>query len=85
MSVEIIEGERVGDDSGRLQAVITCSVSGWALGPVFDSAEEAQSFIDYARRVYEQDVRDLSDECLRGLHRAWLRLQVCACSGRGAS
>ena len=59
MGVRIIEGNHDGDSNGY--AVLYCSVSMWAFGPVFKDVEEAESFLDFLGEGRENDPRSMSD------------------------
>ena len=48
-------------------AVMVDSVSGWAFGPVFDSPEEVEEFIDWL----PDDPRTYKDDDLGGLLVSW--------------
>lgn len=47
------------------------SVSGWAFGPTFPSAEAAQDFLDYTEGY--ADPRTWSDQQTDILHRDWIK------------
>ena len=55
MGVRILEDHTSGD------AVLYCSTSMWAFGPIFENHDEAQGFLDWLRPV---DPRTLSDKDL---------------------
>lgn len=61
MGVRIIDG-----DDG---AVLYCSVTMWAFGPVFSGSIEAQEFLDWLGR---EDPRVFTDTELRGRYHDWL-------------
>lgn len=67
MGVRLIADPNGGNDSVAMYD----SVSGFAFGPVFASEEDAEDFIEYARREYDRDVRQLPDEALKRLHESW--------------
>lgn len=46
MAVKILEGTGQGESLG---AVLFCSTTDWAFGPVFDSAQEAMDFLEFCR------------------------------------
>lgn len=50
------------------------SVTGLAFGQVFDSAVDAQAFLDYAEIRGVEDVRKLSDDAFNQLHDDWQRV-----------
>lgn len=59
MGVRIIYGRM---DGGEYEcAVLYCSTSDWSFGPIFENADEAESFLDYARSLGLGDVRLLTD------------------------
>lgn len=65
MSVMILEGKRINEDDSE-GAILYCSSSGRAFGPVFVDAEEAQEFIEWlpvdARMLgYEELAEHVSD------------------------
>lgn len=66
MGVRIIEGNK--DYDG---AVLYCSTSMWAFGPVFENGDAAQEFLDWlkedprrlSQRELEMEYHDWLDEC----------------------
>ena len=46
MAVKILEGTGQGESLG---AVLFCSTTDWAVGPVFDSAQGAMDFLEFCR------------------------------------
>lgn len=46
MSVKILEGTGEGESRG---AVLFCSTTEWAFGPVFNSSQEAMDFLAFCR------------------------------------
>lgn len=66
MSVRILAGLHDVDVPG---AVLFDSVTGWAFGPVFDSAAEAEAFRDWL----PDDARSYEDNQLEQLYEQWLR------------
>lgn len=69
MGIRIIEGTWDGTRDG---AVMTCSTSMWAFGPIFETAEDVEAFLLYAEARGVPDVRTLSDDELSDLHAAWV-------------
>ena len=65
MGVRILEGNGEGDSRG---AVLYCSVTDWAFGPVFEDGEQAQAFLDWL--VY--DPRSLSDSLMEAKYSEFL-------------
>lgn len=63
MGVRIIEGFKDGTRHDTC-AVIYCSTTNWAFGPVFEDSDEAQAFLD----SLEQDARKYSDSELEKLY-----------------
>lgn len=61
MGVRILESDKDG-------AVLYCSVSMWAFGPVFEDGDKAQAFLDWL----ETDARRLSDSELASRHSEWM-------------
>ena len=78
MGVRILEG----DDN----AVLYCSSSDWAFGPLFDNGEKAQDFLDWLDSYFppeldlnalgkirwRHDPRELTDQGLQNAHCQWL-------------
>lgn len=64
MGVRIIQGEDPWDG-----AVLYCSTSMWAFGPVFENKDAAMLFLDWLGLV---DPRTLSDNELELKHIEWL-------------
>lgn len=58
------------------EAVLYCSTSGWAFGPVFrdsfDASLKADSFVEYVKSHTGEDARMLEDKILRDLYRKFL-------------
>ena len=75
MGIEIIQGSTSGIDGdyldGDTKAVMFCNTSGWAFGPVFDSAEEALDFLRFCDKRDGQDLRSLSNEFLANRIDLW--------------
>ena len=70
MSIRIIEGTYDGDTTG---AVMICSTSMWAFGPVFDDVQEVDCFQKWYADRYPESIRQTSQELLAnrfGLFRA---------------
>lgn len=63
MGCRIIEGyERDEYDKGAEKlAVLYCSTTGWAFGPVFNGREHAQRFLDWLSAQTDRDPRNLAD------------------------
>lgn len=59
--------------SGEGKVALFDSVSGFAFGPVFDSDEEIDAFLDYAREHEPRDLRALTDRQLTALYETWVR------------
>ena len=55
MGVRILEGDTGG---GYRNAVLYCSTTDWAFGPLFEDADEAQAFLDW---LGVTDPRTLAD------------------------
>ena len=58
MAVKILEGTGEGESRG---AVLFCSTTEWAFGPVFNSAQEAMDFLEYCsepRTLTEAELLD---------------------------
>jgi hypothetical protein len=58
MAVKILEGTGQGESLG---AVLYCSTSEWAFGPVFDSAKEAMDFLEFCPQPRLMSDRELLD------------------------
>jgi hypothetical protein len=63
------------DCGGRPVAVWICSTSGWALGPVFASIEQADDFESYVWRTVQCDPRKVDTRQLHELWRAYLEVK----------
>jgi hypothetical protein len=74
MGCRIIHGNQE-HANGMECAVMFCSTTGWAFGPVFANAEQAERFIDWV----PLDPRTYNDSELEGLYGDFLRLFVCEC------
>jgi hypothetical protein len=48
------------------------STSGWAFGPVFEDADQAEAFLKFAADCEERDVRLLANHELRSFYGAFL-------------
>lgn len=60
MSVCILEDRESG------QAVFYCSTSGWAFGPVFEDAEQAENFLNYIAGEHgDTDIRALPERVVK--------------------
>ena len=66
MGVRILEGTGEGDSRG---AVLYCSVTDWAFGPLFEDGDQAQEFLDWL--VY--DPRSLSDAEMEAKYSEFLK------------
>ena len=67
MAIEIITGYAPGNDVDE-KVVMFCNTSGWAFGPVFASAEEANDFRRFCLNL-TIDPRAASN--LEGIHDEW--------------
>ena len=72
MSIHLVIGKSNGTDDA---AVMFDSVTGWAFGPVFRCADDAEHFINYARYATSIEPHCLSDTLLRVMHAKWLKLR----------
>ena len=83
MGIHTLEGEL--DGGPRTGAVLVCSTTGWAFGPVFRSAEDAERFQAWSRpllpRYGVRDLRGLDDADLRRLDTEWITLPDCQWCG----
>ncbi len=69
MGIHLLVGRKV-NDSDEPGAVMFCSTSGLAFGPVFESEDEADRFVEWANRQVMPDIRTQSqDECAETVHR----------------
>ena len=66
MGVRILEGNGEGDSRG---AVLYCSVTDWAFGPLFEDGEQAQAFLDWLA----DDPRIFSERELEAKYNEFLR------------
>lgn len=66
MGVRIIEGNEA-YPGGRTMAVLYCSTTMWAFGPVFDSVEQAEDFLKWLG----SDPRHFPDSVLEQKHSEW--------------
>ena len=62
MGCRIIEGKEAGTDVPC--AVLFCSTSGIAFGPLFDDHDEAQDFLEWLAKQTNVDARNLTDKRL---------------------
>ena len=73
MGCRVINADGKGDSQG---AVLYCSTTGWAFGPVFDDGKQAHAFLDwigYGHHVGNRfDPRALDEEELEGAYFAFL-------------
>ncbi len=60
MGCRIIEGFE-GGCADTTVAVLFCSTTGWAFGPLFEDLEDAQSFLDWLSAREDRDPRNLPD------------------------
>jgi hypothetical protein len=60
-------GVRIVEDVGADMAVLYCSTSMWAFGPVFEDSEQAEDFLDWL----PMDARTLSNSELEAKHDEW--------------
>ena len=73
MGVHILKGDYTPDSTITL-AIMYCSTTDWAFGPVFsgndnhDAEERCQAFLDWLGKV---DPRSLSDSELEGKYTEW--------------
>lgn len=68
-------GVRVLEDRDGGGAVLYCSTSGWAFGPVMTSADEAEGFL----HSLPSDARSLSEADLRKHYSEFVLTSVCEC------
>lgn len=74
MSVRVLEGEY---DGGETRAVMVCSVTGLAFGPLFDSGEELLAFLEWFKTnndpgVDSGDPREYDPDYLADARRRFL-------------
>lgn len=69
MAVRIIEGTC---NSGSSAAVLYCSTSMTAFGPVFESAEVAEAFLAWFRERHVMDVRSIDGTTLEERYHTFL-------------
>ncbi|MCJ2530721.1 MAG: hypothetical protein LN413_00165 [Candidatus Thermoplasmatota archaeon] len=66
-------GVRILEDRDTGEAVLYCSTTCWAFGPVFQSAEEAASFIDWDT----DDPRQYSSQGLESAYSRFRKERTC--------
>ena len=73
MGVHIIEGHEPGSD--RTMAVLFCSTSGIAFGPVFDDADDASRFLEWLDEIQKvpRDPRSLGNTELMAYYEHYLK------------
>ena len=59
MAVKILEGTGEGESLG---AVLFCSTTEWAFGPVFNSSQEAMDFLKFCSRPRLLSDKELQDK-----------------------
>jgi hypothetical protein len=67
MGVRILQGDQASDG-----AILYCSVSMWAFGPVFEDHDKAQAFLDWLGSV---DPRSLTEKELEDKYSVFLRAE----------
>ncbi len=76
MAVGIFEGSRHGYDRDTVDAgaFMYCTVTGWAFGPLFDSADDCKEFMAWVdgQKGADTDPRTLTTKDLHDLHSRWL-------------
>jgi hypothetical protein len=75
MAVGIFEGHRAGyEQPGPTDgAFLFCTVTEWAFGPLFDSADDCKEFLEWMERQRPGvDVRTIEAKDLQQLQAAWL-------------
>lgn len=76
MAIGIFEGKRAGYDEAAVDAgaFLYCTETGWAFGPLFDSADDCKEFLAWIDRDKGEDVdaRKLPTKELFDLHARWL-------------
>jgi hypothetical protein len=65
------------EDRESYEAVMYCSTTGWAFGPVMPTIEIAEAFLRYLGNT---DARTLSDPDLETKYLEFLRRDVCECN-----
>lgn len=72
--VMVFEGHQAGREAVDVGAVMYCSATGWAFGPLFDSADDCREFMAWVDQDKGADVelRQLSTRELYELHSRWL-------------
>ena len=73
MGIRILSGTRINEGDGTTAAVLYCSTSGLAFGPLFTDDGEAEAFLAWAyerhgdvRSMEPREVADLLSEFRRG-------------------
>ena len=73
MGIRIIAGEYDGDTTG---AVMFCSTTMWAFGPVFDDVQEVDCFQNWWGDNYPESIRAASESQLKARFELFRRLVV---------
>ena len=73
MALLVIAGEYDGDTTG---AVMICSTTMWAFGPVFDDPQEVDCFQDWWGDNYSESIREASESQLKERFELFRRLVV---------
>jgi hypothetical protein len=62
-------------------AVLYCSTTDWAFGPVFENAAHAEAFVRWCFRTEGRDPRSFTDAGLQDAHHRWLSLWAAEARG----
>lgn len=74
MGVRILEGHEQGDQAKHTLACLFCSTTEVVFGPLFHSAEDAESFLLFCKTDGpHDDPRHYEPIALDALHTKWLR------------
>jgi hypothetical protein len=72
VGVRLLTGEYDGGPSNQ-STVLVDSVTGFAFGPVFDSPDDAEEFVEHVRTKDGRDPRTVPDGELERLHVEWVK------------
>jgi hypothetical protein len=66
-------GTRITTDEGM--SALFDSVSGFAFGPTFETAEQAADFLEFIEKTGRPDPRTLNDEELKEVYVRWTQIE----------
>ena len=62
MGIRVLSGTRINEGDGITGAVLYCSTSGLAFGPVFTDGDEAEEFLAWSAKENHGDLREIRDD-----------------------